>query len=236
MGRHSPAAVGQAAKYLPGGLWPIVGRAGLARRLGVPLRVAGASLVMEALLIVAAAALLAPLVLAAAGAPAWAGPAAVAALALAALAATRAGVAIRAARAVLARAAGGTAPAIRLRPARRALALYVAAWAVTGLALWLTARALYAVPLADAPLYAGAYAVAWTAGFAVVFAPGGLGVREVVLVALLRGRIGETQALLLAATSRLMFTAADAAAAGLALPWLRRALRGTRAAAGRAAA
>ena len=56
----------------------------------------------------------------------------------------------------------------------------------------------------------------------VVFAPGGLGVREAVLVALLRGRLGESEAIVLAATSRLAFTLVDLAGGGAALTALRR--------------
>jgi glycosyltransferase 2 family protein len=47
---------------------------------------------------------------------------------------------------------------------------------------WLTARALVTVRIHDLPVYAGAHGVAWLVGFVAVYAPGGLGVREAVLV------------------------------------------------------
>ncbi|MEQ9336771.1 MAG: hypothetical protein RJQ03_06235, partial [Miltoncostaeaceae bacterium] len=57
--------VGQLAKYLPGGAWQYVGRAGLAVRLGLPLRTAGASMVVETVCVLVALVPLVPLVLAA---------------------------------------------------------------------------------------------------------------------------------------------------------------------------
>jgi uncharacterized membrane protein YbhN (UPF0104 family) len=60
------------------------------------------------------------------------------------------------------------------------------------------------------------------AGFVVVFAPGGLGIREAVIVALLRGRLGESEAIVLAAASRIAFTLVDLVGGGVALALLRR--------------
>jgi uncharacterized membrane protein YbhN (UPF0104 family) len=72
------------------------------------------------------------------------------------------------------------------------------------------------VPSHDLPAYVGAFAIAWIVGFVAIYAPGGIGVREAVLVALLRGRLGSADALVLAVTSRLVLAVVDvvAAAAG----------------------
>jgi uncharacterized membrane protein YbhN (UPF0104 family) len=79
-----------------------------------------------------------------------------------------------------------------------------------------------AVPGHDLAFYVGAFAIAWLAGLVAVYAPGGLGVREAVLVALLSSRIGAANALVLAATSRLIFILADVVLAGAATAALRR--------------
>jgi uncharacterized membrane protein YbhN (UPF0104 family) len=199
---------GQLGKYLPGGAWQYVGRAALARRLGVPLQPAASSLLLEAVCSLVAAALMASFVLAD-GAPGVALGVALLALGLAAFP------------------FAARIPFVRrfvadLRSIRAVLWSYVAVFGLFGLAFWLTADALYDVPLSDFLVYSGAYAAAWAAGFVVVFAPGGLGVREAVLVALLRGRLGESEAIVLAATSRIAFTLVDLAGGGAALAALRR--------------
>ena len=199
---------GQLGKYLPGGAWQYVGRAALARRLGVPLQFAAGSLVLEAVCSLVAAALVASFLLADDG---WglAYPLVVLVVSAAALAwASRLAFVRRfvADRRSLGAAAGS----------------YVAVFILFGLAFWLTADALYDVAAADLSWYIGSYAAAWAAGFVVVFAPGGLGVREAVLVALLRGRLGESEAIVLAAASRIAFTLVDLAGGSVALFALRR--------------
>jgi uncharacterized membrane protein YbhN (UPF0104 family) len=58
---------------------------------------------------------------------------------------------------------------------------------------------------------AGAAAVAWGAGLVVVIAPGGLGVRELVYVALLAGTVPSAEAGVAAVTLRLVTVAAELA-------------------------
>ena len=108
------------------------------------------------------------------------------------------------------------------RAALRSLPLYVAGWTLTGTSFWLTARALVAAPVSDIPVYVGAFAAAWLVGVLAIFAPGGLGVREALLVALLRGRLGTADALVLATASRAVLTFVDAGMAGLGFLVLRR--------------
>jgi hypothetical protein len=107
---------------------------------------------------------------------------------------------------------------------RSAVILYLVVWALYGIAFWATGRALFAVPVSDLPRYVGVFALAWLAGLVAVFAPGGIGVREAVIVALLRSRLGEADAIVLAATSRIVLTAIDlvAGAAAFGIPALRR--------------
>ncbi len=202
---------GGLGKYLPGGAWQYVGRAGLLVRRGVPVGPASASLALEALASAAAAALLAPLA---------AGPrgliAAAAAIVLV-LALARLGAVGRLVR----RVPGFSAVELHRLPGL--VARYVGVWIIFGVAFWLTARALFDVPASDVLRYAGVFAAAWVAGFVVVIAPGGIGVREAVIVALLRGRLGEAEAIVLATASRIAFTMVDLGAGVPALIVLRRA-------------
>ena len=202
---------GGLGKYLPGGAWQYVGRAGLLVRHGVPVGAASASLVLEALASAAAAALLAPLA---------AGPAGLLAAAVAivlVLALARSGALGRLVRRVPG--FGG----LDLHRLPGLVARYVGVWILFGIAFWLTARALFDVSAIDVLRYAGVFAAAWVAGFVVVVAPGGLGVREAVIVALLQGRLGEAEAIVLATASRIAFTVVDLSAGVPALIAVRRA-------------
>ena len=96
-----------------------------------------------------------------------------------------------------------------LRAGVRATELYGAVWLLVGTSFWLTALAFVAVPTADVPRYFGAFATAWVVGLVAIYAPGGIGVREAVLVGLLRGKIGSADALVVAAASRLVLTFVD---------------------------
>lgn len=187
----------QLSKYIPGSVWQYAGRTTLAAAYGVSLRLTAWSLGIE---------LAAQLVAAGAAAvllAGWPGIAALGAVGAGTLALP-------------------TFVRVRRREAAafaRAAALYCAIWAAIGVGFWLTASALFGVGVADLPVYAGAFAAAWAVGLLAVYAPGGLGVREAMLVVLLRGRLGTADALVLAAVSRAIFTALDliAGLAGSAL-------------------
>jgi uncharacterized membrane protein YbhN (UPF0104 family) len=199
---------GQLGKYLPGGAWQYVGRAGLAARLGVPLRIGVGSLAIEASCSFVTAALVASLTLATTPS----GAAISAAILLAGLALL----------ALLSRSTLAQRAVADVGALRGATSRYLVDWIPFGVAFWLIANGLYDVPFSDLPLYTGIFALAWLAGFVVVFAPGGLGIREAVIVALLRGRLGESEAIVLAAVSRIAFTLVDLVGGGVALGLLRR--------------
>jgi glycosyltransferase 2 family protein len=187
----------QLAKYIPGTVWQYAGRATLARAQGIPVRAVGISLPIELAALALGAAAMSPLLLG------WWGVLPVIGLAVTAVAAERLG-------------AGKPAAAA----GARACLYYLCAWPLVGLGFWLTARALVTVPAHDLPVYVGAYAIAWLVGFVAVYAPGGLGVREAVLVALLSGRLGTADALVVAAVSRALLTLVDLVLAGGGLAWL----------------
>jgi len=60
--------------------------------------------------------------------------------------------------------------------------IYSSYWLITGLAIFFLALSIYPVPWTYFPYIVLSYAVAWTIGFLSVIFPGGIGVREGVLV------------------------------------------------------
>jgi uncharacterized membrane protein YbhN (UPF0104 family) len=221
----SPSWIGlffssQLGKYVPGSVWQYAGRVGLARGRGVPGGAAFASVVTEVTFSAVAAALVALLALGGAGGEvAWAA-ASIAALAL--VATGRRPVISLLQRVLPTTAREHVSAAVSVGPS--AMALYIAVWAVYGMAFWLTAHAYVGAPPSQAPLYVGVFALGWLVGLVAVFAPGGVGVREAVIVGLLSGRIGPANAIILAALSRIVLTGVDllAGAFALSLPLLLR--------------
>ncbi len=78
------------------------------------------------------------------------------------------------------------------------------------------------IPISVLPMMIGAICVANTAGLLAIFAPGGIGVREGVLMAVLLGALGEGTAVLVTVALRLLQVIADAALAGTGLLLMRR--------------
>jgi glycosyltransferase 2 family protein len=219
----------QLGKYLPGSVWQYAGRVGLARAHGVPVRTALLSLGIEvgasAIAAVAVGLFVLPLVAAL--------PLALALGGLVFLVTTKGARVAEVVLGLVARIAPITSS--ELRPALRALPrmvlLYVPVWGLYGLAFWLTARALFPISAGDLVFFVAAFALGWLVGMAAVFAPGGIGVREAVLVGLLAPTVGQREAIVIAAASRLLLTAADLVAGGASILVPRIAPRGMGAAA-----
>lgn len=189
----------QLGKYIPGSIWQYAGRAAIARFHGVPTQPVVVSMPIEFTASAVAAGSMAGFLLG------WWGAAVIAAVAIVLLALEW--------------------PArSRGRPALAMVrgTLYLPVWLLLGAGFWLCAHGLIAVPTHDLPVYIGSFAVAWLVGLLAVFAPGGLGVREAALVALLASRIGADDALVVAAASRLILIFVDVVLAGLATVSLRR--------------
>jgi uncharacterized membrane protein YbhN (UPF0104 family) len=191
----------QLGKYIPGSLWQYAGRTALARAHEIPVRPVAISLPLEFVGSMCAAAVLSLLVFG------WWGAVAIP------VALLSTGAALRLWRDPAGRGAG--------RVALRSIPLYVAAWPFTGISFWLIGRALVSAPLGDMAVYTGAFAAAWGVGVIAFYAPGGLGVREAVLVAILRHRIGSADALVLAAASRAVLAFVDILLAGVGVFLLR---------------
>jgi uncharacterized membrane protein YbhN (UPF0104 family) len=185
----------QLGKYVPGSLWQYAGRTGLARAYGLPMRLVAKSLPIELCATTYAAASFSTLLLG------WWGVLGTVALLGAAW---YAGSRLRGDRR-------------GVRTAARVTVLYAAMWPFMGASFWLTARAFVHVPFGDLPVYIGTFAAAWVVGLLAIYAPAGLGVREAVIVGLLRGKIGSADALVVAAASRAVFTLVDLLAAGVAI-------------------
>jgi uncharacterized membrane protein YbhN (UPF0104 family) len=97
----------------------------------------------------------------------------------------------------------GTLPAvgtpswrIPVRTFASGLAVFLGAWWLQGATLGLTLQALSPEPVSwsDWPLWTGTAAVSLVGGFLAIFAPGGLGVREGLLMELLRHQVGPHEA------------------------------------------
>ncbi len=199
-------------RYLPGKVWSVAGLAVLAQRAGVSGWAAtGSALTMQALAIASGASVVAVAAPEAASPLQLAGAAAAAAVAVAIVMSDRAtDTLVRLAR-----------PTAEWRPLPGGAAVMAAganllAWLVYGLAFWLLAQGL--VPESPLGLRAsvGVFAAGYIVGFLALFAPGGLGVREAVFVALLAPRMGSGEALALAVGSRLLLTLTEVAAAVIA--------------------
>jgi uncharacterized membrane protein YbhN (UPF0104 family) len=201
----------QFGKYVPGNVSVLAIRAG--RSSGTVEQVAGA-MILEALGHGAAAALLG---LPAAIGLARARPAAAAVVAfglVSALVVVASGHPRRLLDALLRRL--GRPPLLFVSPARGVLARTALAltvhWLLVGTSFWLLAHGLgHPFPWSIA---APAMTLAWLAGFLAIVVPGGLGVREGVLLLVLAPHLGVTASLLLAAASRAWVTGLDVVVSG----------------------
>lgn len=212
---------GEVGKYVPGGVWPVVGRGELARRGGIGRGRAypsvGLSLAALYLAGLAVAAVLVPLDLAEqAESPAVLAPLALLPLGLGALHPRLLGWG----RDHLVRLTGRGADVV-VPPWGATVRLvvgYVPAWLCIWAATWCCARAL----MPDPPVLRIGIAttLSWAAGFAAVPVPAGAGVREAVFLAAsgLPAGLGAT----IAVGSRLVFLLVDVAGAVLTGPWHRR--------------
>lgn len=193
------------AKYIPGKVWALAGMAVMAERKGIPAWAATASAILLQILSLGMGALVVAVFGVGISRPA--------SIAAAVVAVAVVGLALR--RPLVGWVIQRVAPGADLAHIPRAPVLVLgalanlAAWIGYGLAFWLFARGVLpqsAPGLAEA---VGAYTASYVAGVIAPFAPGGLGVREGVLVMALRDQTGLGPALALAAVARLGMTVAE---------------------------
>lgn len=210
---------GLLARYIPGKVWSNALRLALARRVGSPLVPITGAMGWEALLAVATACGFGLAVFHHWPSPAWRGSAVLVLV-------------ITAGVLVVARLALGRGQIPRwisrlglLAPARGGggvvmlAAINLVAWICYGASHWALARAIMPVSLAEAPMVAGAVALAWAGGYLVLVMPAGLGVREGLLVLLLGPRFGTGPVVALAAGSRLISVGIDVTLTALWAWW-----------------
>jgi hypothetical protein len=225
------AFVGQLAKYVPGAVWTLAVQVELGKDYGVP-RQRTASSVVTALavtlgvgLLTAAVAL--PLTSAHAARHYW-WAIAVTPLIGICLCPPVLGRLLDTALTVIRQ------PRLERRPSAggmaAALAWSAAGWLLWGLQAWLLVRDVTGRGTGVLLLSFGAYALAWSAGILIVVFPGGIGPRELALIAALAPVAPRGAALAIALVSRLVMTGSDLAwgAAGLVIGHRIRPERGRR--------
>ncbi|MDZ7675209.1 MAG: lysylphosphatidylglycerol synthase transmembrane domain-containing protein [Acidimicrobiales bacterium] len=207
--------VGEIGKYLPGGIWPVVGRGELAARTGMRRTVAYSSVLFSLAALYLAALLLAagllPFVLASGGSsPAPALLLLLVPLGLALLHPTVLGAILSVVQRVTRRELD-----LELQPWPTMVGLvviYVPAWLLIGTATWAVTEALSS-PVGWVEI-CFATTLSWSAGFLVAPAPGGVGIREAVFVAV-AASLTSGVAAAVALCARLLFMVVDAVGAAV---------------------
>jgi glycosyltransferase 2 family protein len=211
--------LGQLGKYVPGSVWPVMAQMELGRDHQVPERASGAAVGVFLLVVVGTGLLVTAAVVPLLGADAvgafwWL----LAMLPLALLAISPPvlnrllGLGLR-----LARRPPLPSP---LSAARllRAAGWSLAAWLAYGVQIWILAVQLGVGASPQLLVRAtGAFAAAWCAGFVLLVAPAGAGVREAALIVLLGGVMARPEATVVAVLSRLLFVVGDLAWGAVAL-------------------
>ncbi len=108
---------------------------------------------------------------------------------------------------------------VSVRGMARALAWTTLGWLCYGAHAWLLISEFAGHGGHVLALSLGAYALAWSVGFLIIFIPGGIGAREVALIAVLAPVMSSASALVVALASRVVMTIGDLvwAGAGLAI-------------------
>jgi len=225
LGAESPAAkvvawyfVGEAGKYLPGGVWPVLGRGELARRSGLSRSTAYASVALSLGVLYLAAMFVAvgflPFALAGGGASPW----------MLFLLALPAGLVVLHHRVL--EALAGFARRATHRPLEVEIpdwmhsvglvARYIPTWFLIGGATYAVARSLTSDVSLTRIMFAAV--LSWVAGFLAVPVPAGAGVREAVFLAAsgLPGGLAATTAI----ATRVLFIVVDGTGAAFGLPYL----------------
>lgn len=219
--------LGQLAKYVPGALWVMAAQVSLAQDYQVPKRRSGtAGLVSMAITLVVGlvmAGILLPLASASALRQYWWALLCIPVL-LAGLwpRVTKFGLdlALR-----LVRRPGLDRP-LTLGGMGRAVGWTVLAWVCYGLHAWLLVGDIAGKSLHVLLLAAGGYALAWAVGFLLIPFPGGIGPRELALIAVLSPVMPQGPALVVALASRVVMTVGDLVWAGVAVTVGRQGLAG----------
>ena len=217
--------VGEIGKYVPGGIWPVLGRGELARRGGLQRSAAYASVVLSLAALYLSAmlvtAVLVPLRFLDAGDTSALWVLVLLPIGLLLLHHRVLDWLVRRAERLLRR----ELP-VQVPPWSASLGLvarYLPSWLLIGTATWCIARAFDAsvgwMTIAPAAI------LSWVVGFVLVPVPGGVGVREAAFVALVGTSIPSSTRATIAIVARLTFMLVDAGGAAIAATLLRRTQR-----------
>ena len=202
--------VAQLGKYVPGAVWAMAAQVQLARAYEVPRRRSASATVVAMLITLATGLLVAAVALPlSSGAAArqywWA--LALAPPALIALYPPVMGWALDRALRLARR------PPLERRVSGsgvlRAAAWSLAGWAFFSVHAWLLVAGVTGKGVSVLPIAAGAYALAWSVGFVLIPFPGGVGPRELALIAALAPVMPRGSAIVVAVVSRLVMTIGD---------------------------
>ena len=103
--------------------------------------------------------------------------------------------------------------ALPVQAALLATAVTLTSWIAYGMAFWMLAKGIFGGSDLSAFQATGVFAAGYIVGLLALFAPGGVGVRELVFVAVLAPVLGSGGALALSIAARLLLTATEAVAA-----------------------
>jgi glycosyltransferase 2 family protein len=221
--------VGQLGKYVPGAVWAVAAQVELARDYEVPRRrSATASLVSMATTLVVglvAAGVTLPLISASAARHYW-WVLAITPLAVACLYPPVIKFGLDLVLKTVRK--PPLEKSVSLAGMARALAWTTLGWLFYGAHAWLLISEFAGRGGHILALSLGAYALAWSVGFLIIFFPGGIGPREVALIAVLAPVMPSASALVVALASRVVMTVGDLvwAGVGLAIGRARTATRG----------
>ena len=210
-------SLSQLAKYIPGGIWQPIGWLEFARRSGISRGAGGLSILLQMSVMVAGALIVGPVLLAidgSAGAFIW-----LLLVVPAVLVALHPRVLDRLI-ALVSRMLHRTLdlPSVSFPRLLGGVGMSVPIWLGYGGALVLAVESLNLAFADRTMLLGGAFAVAWAVGFLALPVPGGLAVREAVLMLILRGGgVSTAEAAAIAIASRLYFVAAEGLMALVAL-------------------
>ena len=211
--------VGQLGKYVPGGIWPVVGRAEMARRGGVTGTAAyGSTLLSLGLTYLGAALVAAAGLIAGAGEldRRWLPALGVLPIGIVVLHPRVLGFLLRLLRRITRRDLEVPVPA--WRSSVLLLLLHVPAWLGIAFATWLVAETIDPGS-ADFANIAFATSLAWFVGFVAIGVPGGIGVREAVFVGAATSLAGAGVAAAVAVTARVVFILVDLGGAAATSLW-----------------
>jgi uncharacterized membrane protein YbhN (UPF0104 family) len=201
--------VANLARYLPGKVWQIAGVAYLSSKRGIPATLAAAAAVLGQAVSLGAAAIVGAASLSGVGEQVsdWSIPVLVV-LAAALLVSLVPGLQAKA-MTFWFRLARREAPQVRPSAGTtlRWLALYTINWMLYGFAFLVLVKSLE-LP-GDALLVSSAFAAAWVLGYAFIFAPAGIGVRESFLVLFLTPQMGVASASVVSIVARVWTTVVE---------------------------